>query len=182
MSSRPDADLWLRQAESDLRLLELIERHAETESGLYCQRIAKSQQAVEKSIKAIAAALGHSLQVGFPRDFEYRHDVSKVVDALRNKQFSWLRRLQQHLERHSLELKEVCGWAPSGVPRPGDVHRRNSEYPYETSLGVWTYPAASGAIDPKEVARARFVARSTFQIATMTLDSLSKYPNPRSTP
>ena len=152
----PDASLWVSQAESDRlgasRLFDAADHRT------FCQTIAKHQQSVEKSVKAIGAAVRDAGIVTLPRSHYYSHDVDTLISALRrlprpkdNRDIQG--RIDKLLgEHHRAEIKALCNLAPRR-PGPGGLHQRNSEYPFETAPGTWTAPALPGAFDARDVIR-----------------------------
>jgi hypothetical protein len=70
---------WIVQAESDLIAAQRV--HKESEIGTYCQAIAKYQQCVEKSVKAMVAAIN---ELGIPfHAISRNHNPVREIDALR---------------------------------------------------------------------------------------------------
>ncbi len=78
----PDAagSLWITQADSD-RLC-AIRLYDGADHRTYCQAISKHQQTVEKSIKAIVAAIRDAGIVVLP--IGYTHAVDKLISGLRH--------------------------------------------------------------------------------------------------
>jgi HEPN domain-containing protein len=73
--------LWISQADSDLWAAERLFDAREPRS--HCQVIAKCQQAVEKSVKAVAAALRDRFIVNV--SIGYGHEVDRMASALRRR-------------------------------------------------------------------------------------------------
>jgi HEPN domain-containing protein len=73
------SDLWIRQAESDLlcagRVLD------PNDATTFCHSIAKCQQSVEKSIKALVAALRDAGIIN--RGPTYSHDLEREINILK---------------------------------------------------------------------------------------------------
>jgi hypothetical protein len=146
--------LWISQADSDLYAAERM--YDPTQPRTFCQAISKYQQAAEKSIKAIAAALCDRHIVFIP--IGYHHETSRIASALRRPAKSNdVNDIQRHIN-HLLtphifrELKELDGLTPR-KPVPGALHERNTEYPYELIAGHWTTPALAGSFTLHEVNR-----------------------------
>lgn len=115
----------------------------------------KFQQVVEKSIKAMVAALIESgvnvVNIGSD------HYPQKQIDALLLIKRAVRQELLSHIHTifsgHRLgEIRALCLLAPSLPPR------RKTEYPYPDSAGGWTAPAAVGSFQMDEVYRFRNLA------------------------
>lgn len=173
----PGAHLWLSQAESDrhgaVRLYDANDRRT------YCQAIARHQQLVEKSIKAIAAAVRDAGIVTLPSSHYYKHDVDTLISALRrlprpadNRDIQG--RIDKLLgEHHRAEIKALSELAPK-KPAPGALHMRNSEYPYETAPGAWTAPALPGAFDIRDVERFAQLAERVYEGTRQIVSALRR--------
>lgn len=173
----PGADLWLSQADSDrhgaTRLFSAVDYRT------YCQTIAKYQQTVEKSVKAIAAAVHDAGIVSLPTSHYYKHDVDTLISALRHLpkprdnrdiQYRIDRLLNEH---HRSEIRALCGLAPK-KPVPGAIHARNSEYPYETAPGTWTTPARAGSFALHEVERFRQLSDRLYEGTRQIVSALRR--------
>src|SRR6185312_3123102 len=155
----PPARLWLNQARSDLQASRRL--FNTDDDGTFCQAIAKYQQVVEKSVKAIAAAVRdvgiNAINIGFT------HEVERVVSALvflpRGKGPTNIKDQIKALlnEGHRREIKALCALAPKR-PGPGELARRNTEYPYQRADGSWIAPHESGAFTISDVERFRTLA------------------------
>ena len=144
---------WLAQAASDFDAGERILNNAE--AWTYCHAIAKYQQCVEKSVKAMAAAV--KVQGIATIDTGLSHYPLKQINALR------LLRRQIDKDSNSIvtdvlsdfrvgEIKALCDLAPrAGI-------QRNTEYPYERGAGEWTIPSAEGVFAIADVVRFRTIA------------------------
>ncbi len=146
---------WLSQAQADWRAGERAFDRGSTET--YCHTIAKCQQAVEKSIKALILALrdhrGLGLQIGWthpverflsvlirlPRSPDNRSIQSLIHRVLDEKTWGDIRALERLIPRK---------------PAPGTTTSRNTEHPFEQD-GQWRYPAGDGVFDPREIERFR---------------------------
>jgi hypothetical protein len=150
------AALWVSQADSDRHAASRV--YDPSEDRTFCQAIAKYQQTVEKSIKAIAAAVNDAGVATIAPSHYYNHDVDRLISALRHLPRPKDRREIVGLisgllnEWLRLEIKALSDLAPKR-PSPGALHLRNSEYPYETAAGNWTAPALPGAFSTQEVGR-----------------------------
>jgi len=126
-----------------------------------CHSIAKHQQTVEKSVKAIVAALSERGIIRVATGF--RHTVERLVSALVHLPHSpGNKDLQGRIhgllnEHHRAEIDALCLLAPKR-PDPGQLARRNTEYPYQNADGSWRAPADDGSFREAEVDRFRRLA------------------------
>ncbi len=151
--------LWISQADSDWwaagRVFDPLQERS------YCQAISKYQQTIEKSIKAIAAALRDRLILSVP--IGYKHDVVRIVSALRRPARAADKSDIQHhinrfLNKHLIaEIKVIDSFAPRRPP-PGALHAKNTEYPFEGIAGDWTTPALNAVFTIHDVNRFRQLA------------------------
>ena len=152
----PGPRLWVSQADADLHASKLVYDVADHRT--YCQSISKHQQTVEKSIKAIAAALRDADITKVKDKHYYDHNVKKLIEALLHAPMSKDHRevlgqimgLLNNWQR--LQIDELSALAPK-KPSPGELHRRNTEYPYEKAPGDWTAPALLESFTPHDVVR-----------------------------
>ena len=152
--------LWISQAESDRWAAERLFDPAHPRS--YCQTIAKCQQTVEKSVKAVAAAMRDRFPITVA--IGYGHEVDRLASALRRRRPARAgdpgdiqSRVNRLLNDHAIvEIKALESLIPRRPP-PGQLHARNTEYPFERIAGDWTAPA-SGAFTEAEVQRFRQLA------------------------
>jgi HEPN domain-containing protein len=150
---------WLRQARADLSAAARF--HDSKDDSTACQAVAKHQQTVEKSVKAIVAAVDDrgimSIQTGFS------HDVERLISALMHlPRRPGNRDIQNRInglfnEHHRGEIKAICLLAPQR-PGPRRLAGRNTEYPYQNPDGSWRAPADPGSFDRKDVERFRLLA------------------------
>ena len=155
----PPGRLWLNQAHSDL---DAARRLFDTDDdSSFCQAISKYQQVVEKSVKAMAAAVRDA---GIsPINTGFAHEVEKIVSALvflpRGKAPTDIRNRISGLlhEGHRSEIRALCALAPKR-PGPGELARRNTEYPFQRPDGSWIAPHESGAFELSDVERFRDLA------------------------
>jgi HEPN domain-containing protein len=176
----PSARLWLNQARSDYRASSRLLDDQDHET--YCQAIAKYQQVVEKSVKAIAAAIRDAgispIYTGFT------HEVEKIVSALvllpRGKGPTDIKdRIKALLnEGHRSEIRALCALAPKR-PGPGELARRNTEYPFQRSDGSWIAPHDEGAFDLSDVERFRALATRIIEGSARTVSALERLPRPK---
>ena len=147
------SEAWMLQVRSDLAAGHAV--FSGSNPATYCQSIAKYQQAVEKAIKAMVAALNESgvsiVTVGAD------HYPQKQIDALLLIKRAVSRELISHIHSifsgHRLgEVRALCLLAPALPPR------RNTEYPFPDGAGGWNAPAAEGIFHTEEVYRFRALA------------------------
>jgi HEPN domain-containing protein len=150
------ANLWISQANSDR--LAAARVYDPTGVRTWCQAVAKHQQVVEKSIKAIAAARQAAGMGGLPIKYYYRHRVDEIISELRRTAGRQARkaiqgRINKLLDQfHRAEIRALSDLAPQ-KPASGALHARNTEYPYETAAGVWTAPGLEGGFTTHDVDR-----------------------------
>ncbi len=166
--------LWISQADSDRWALNRVSDSTEPRS--FCQAVSKCQQIVEKSIKAIAAALRDRFIVSIP--IGYTHDVARIASALRRPaRPNDATDIQHHINRLLTEftineIKQLDAMAPRRPP-PGSLHARNSEYPFELLAGDWTTPAL-GAFTDQEVRRFQELAERVYGRAKEIVSALRR--------
>jgi hypothetical protein len=144
---------WLLQIHSDSIAAKRVLRH--NDPSTFCQAVAKYQQVVEKSIKAMVAVV---LELGIEfTTINSNHKPYKEMQALTN--------LARVIDSGSVEfirntftvtrqadIEELCDLAPN-YPEPGKPFLRNTEYPYNDAQGRWTAPAANDSFGLKDVKR-----------------------------
>jgi hypothetical protein len=154
-----EATAWLNQARSDRTA---GDRAADPEdTTTRCHALAKYQQAVEKAVKGLAAALRlagiGTVAAG------WRHDAEPFVSYfVRLPRGEGAQRVQAPLRRlfdppTRDGIRALDSLAPRRPP-PGQPLRRNTEYPYHDGQGGWIYPAVEGAFSDAEVRRFRALA------------------------
>jgi len=145
------ADGWLTQSASDhwaaKRLLD------PDDSQSFCHAVAKSQQSVEKTVKAIVFA---SRQIGITINFSYSHNLDAVIQGFN--------RAPRKKHKRTDVLNRICGLlgdpqirvlsalAPERPP-PGSHWKRNTEYPFQDDASKWVAPADEGAFSFEEAKR-----------------------------
>lgn len=151
-----DSAAWSKQAAADQTAAERERASAEQlQPQSWCHTVAKYQQAVEKYIKSIVAALRECGVRGVPPP-GYDHRVQDHLRLLRRLPGSGAgpsiqSKLKEFLDaptRNSIRNLEKL--APRRPP-PGDPHARNTEYPFNAAGGAWTYPAAPDSFSVAEV-------------------------------
>ncbi len=163
-SSVRQSEAWLLQIASDFAAAELLFQNMQTNPVLRCQALAKYQQVVEKSVKAMVPAV-EELGIRFmtvTRD----HVPAKEIDALlslrqaiRNTAADYLAEKVLTRRRKS-QILALCRLAPQ-YPVPGQAFLKNTEYPFNSSefdLTIWTAPAAMSEFSEEEVQAARELA------------------------
>lgn len=147
-----ESGAWLFQANSDREAAERFTLDGRI--PVPCHAIATWQQAVEKSIKSLVAALGDVGVVSMP--IGYKHEVSKFVRALvQLPRQNQNREIQNHLHRLlDADTRAGIGDLEQLVPKrpaPGNLPGRNTEYPFLDENQEWTYPAADGSFSQIEI-------------------------------
>jgi hypothetical protein len=173
----PSARLWLNQAHSDLKAAERL--FDTTDDNFFCQAIAKHQQVVEKSVKAIAASIRDagigSINTGFS------HEVEKIVSGLvllpKNKRALEIKDKIKALlhEGHRSEIRALCSLAPK-KPGPGELARRNTEYPFQRPDKSWIAPHEVGAFQSSEVERFRELSNRIINGAARIVSAVERLP------
>jgi len=175
--NEPNAGLWLLQAESDRLCAQKV--WADGDYRLYCQVIAKYQQIVEKSVKAVFASIKDFGIAGLP-GLGYSHDLAKLVDALsRLPKSRGTNDIQMKVNGlltnyHRQEILAISRLAPKRPVSAGELHRQNTEYPYETAAGVWIAPASPEAFTARQLERFRILAEYVFGGAKKIVSTLRR--------
>lgn len=172
------ARLWISQADSDLWAASRL--YVPTEARSYCQAISKYQQVVEKSVKALAAAMRDRFILVI--SIGYDHKTERIVSALRQLRSPAAWDIHQHVNKllkdsTIREIKALDALAPKR-PSPAQLHAKNTEYPYETIAGNWTAPALPNAFSTREVIRFQHLAQRIYVGAKEIVVTLGLAPNP----
>jgi len=166
---------WIVQASSDV-----IAASALRDVGAdACQVMAKCQQTVEKSVKALIEALNNIGFLTMPVD--RRHDVSRYLSGVLTaaeaaaKEHRLLRGdLKRLFPQHIREVvKRLDGLVPQ-YPSKGELAVRNTEYPFQTSASEWRAPCGAEVFSPGEVRRALHAARQVQGGAAKILSGLER--------
>lgn len=166
---------WLNQAGADYAAS--TRAYDPEDFSTACHAVAKHQQAVEKSVKAIVAAL-HDKGV-IVRVPGFNHDVGDHVSALiRLPHNPVYKNIQNKIhgllgQSERSEIKELGLLAPKR-PGPGKLASRNTEYPYQRPDGTWRAPAADepGGFDDQDVLRFRQIAQRVYEGTARLLSAL----------
>jgi HEPN domain len=172
---------WLKQALSDRAAGERLVRGG---SMQWCHAVAKYQQTVEKAIKAIVVAVREAgimtTRVGYGHSVENFVSSPFVSSLLRRPRNPGNRDIARHLSglldqntRHSIHSLE------SLIPRQplaGQLHRKNTEYPFEHTLNGWTFPAADGVFSLGEVRRFRDLSYHIADGASRIITAIQSAP------
>jgi hypothetical protein len=168
---------WLEQALSDHAAGERFV--AGDDDTQWCHAVAKYQQTVEKSIKAVAVAV-REIGISTPK-IGYTHSVKRLVSALvrppRDRGnlgiASHLSRLLDHNTRASINSLESL--IPQQPP-VGQPHHKNTEYPFELSDDDWTFPAAKGVFSYPEVQEFRKLSYRVAEEARRIIAAIRRTP------
>lgn len=165
------SEAWMIQVQSD-QLAGHTVFNAQ-EAATFCQAISKYQQVVEKSIKAMVAALTESgvAAVNIGSD----HYPEKQIDALllikRAIGQDLIAQIRAVFSPYRLgEIRALCLLAPRLPPR------RNTEYPYPDGQGGWTAPAVQGSFTAAEVYRFRRLSDQLVPIVGRFVQSVRLRP------
>lgn len=167
---------WLRQAQADRAAAELLA--GDEARHHYCHAVAKWQQTVEKSIKAIVACLRDAGILHI--DIGYQHGVERFVSVLiRLPRARDHRSIQQQLhgfldQETRAGLRALDALVPHRPATGGP--RRNTEYPFLEVDGQWTYPAADSIFAEDEVQRFRSLAQRVLDRAGRIIAALRRRP------
>ena len=175
--AKASGELWSRQAQSDLdaanRMLDI------GDASTYCHALAKYQQSVEKSIKSIITTLRDAGIIS--KEPGWSHEVEKDVSALIHLPSSPTIRDTQTRIKGLLndfrrgEIRALCALAPKR-PAPGELFRRNTEYPYQKSQDEWTIPSSTDAFTLNEVRRFEKIAHHICIESSKLITALRRAP------
>jgi hypothetical protein len=163
---------WLRQGRADWQAAERF--LADEEGTGRCHAIAKWQQTVEKSVKALVSALHHAGILS--TDFRPRHEVARYINILIRLPRSSGNRSIQHLLYGLLDQNTRAGINTLDGLAPQFPTRRNTEYPFQDAQGLWTYPAAEGVFSEEEVQRFRGLAHRVLDGAERVVSAIRRRP------
>ncbi len=164
---------WITQAKSDWRTALLLAAEADD-----CQRVAKYQQAVEKSVKALAVALTRAGIVAY--NVGSAHDVARIASSIQAAAPAWSRQykdlkrqLAKAFARHHLEsIKQLDAIVPQ-YPAKGQLARRNSEYPFQQVAGdTWCVPCGPSTFSKGDVKRYEATAKTVVDVADKLVTAL----------
>jgi hypothetical protein len=172
---------WIAQAAADVRAAERDRAFAKgSEPPSWCYTIAKYQQAVEKSIKSIVAAL-RECGVRGVSPIGYDHHVQNHLRLLRRLPSGGAGRSIQSKLKEFLDprtrngIRNLENLAPR-KPSPGELHSRNTEYPFNAASGAWTYPAAPDSFSFAEVSEFKALMVRVYYYATNIVSALRRGP------
>ncbi len=150
-----ESEAWIVQVKSDFATAEKL--FDETQTSLYCQAIAKYQQVVEKSVKAMVASVKDA---GVPINPVTRsHSLTREVQSLkllRRADNASTEAIARLFAQYQTAIEDVSKLAPAW-PQPGQLFSRNTEYPFEVA-GGWSAPAEAGVFSWAEVKEVRETA------------------------
>jgi hypothetical protein len=133
----------------------------------------KCQQAVEKSVKAIAAELSERGVV--PITIGFDHAIDRYIKLIRRAPGRLARNvpgfINETLDRNAEGITWIMDLAPRRPPNTARLPR-NTEYPFHDRDGVLVAPAAPGTFGTDEIERCLRVGGSVFKqaAALITLD------------
>lgn len=171
------SEAWILQARSDLAAAQVVFK--EGDASTYCQALAKYQQATEKSVKGMVAALNELgvSQISISGNHNLEHEMN-ALDAVRRKKpnldNSSVNVINRTLKGYKTDILALSVLAPK-LPKPGLVYPRNTEYPFnDASPEGWTAPATPGTYTFEEVRKAHRLAWPLHQIAARFASSLRR--------
>lgn len=145
----PSGKVWLRQALSDLECATLLEVRPE----LRCHAVAKYQQTLEKSVKALAVAVSDNTAVQIT--IRFNHEVEGYINILQRVPLTPTSNVPQRIRslfnaRDTSLLHDLIAQAPRR-PAPGENFARNTEYPFQNAEGEWAAPADADVYSLEEL-------------------------------
>ena len=153
---------WIAQVESDFAAGEKFFR--ENDPTTYCQAIAKYQQVVEKSVKAMVAAVN---ELGSSITITRSHLPTNEMDAflgLRKKiDNASVSHVARMFKAHRQAVENLCSLAPQW-PEDNASFARNTEYPFQIH-GEWTAPTVEGMFTLQEMKSAQSTAKAFHRAA-----------------
>lgn len=160
---------WIVQVESDFAVAEIL--FQKTDATTYCQAIAKYQQTVEKSVKAMVAAvndLGSDLTVTASHlptnEIDSLLRLRRVIDNVS------VDRLARIFKQHRAAIEGLCSLAPKW-PEDGKSFARNTEYPFLVA-DTWTAPAVEGTFTLQEAINVQVTAQAFYRAAIDFVNSV----------
>lgn len=151
------SEAWVLQVESDFAAAERV--FVTEDPSTYCQAIAKYQQSVEKSVKAMVAAV-NDLGIQFTSVTPSHLPTDEIGALLRLRRAidnASVDSLARMFARHRQGVENLCRLAPKW-PEKGQRFPRNTEYPFQVDGTEWRAPAAVDSFTQMEVNNARKTA------------------------
>jgi hypothetical protein len=179
--AKAPARVWYRQAWSDCFTANLIAGHCDRKHQAICQVLAKCQQTIEKSVKAIIALCDEkrivSMKIGGG------HSVSQFFSGLireparpKNRDIHAL--IVQTLSQHRREeIKAMEPLAPKW-PAPGQPFPSNTEYPFQdrNDPSLWRAPADKGVFAWKDIERFLKLANAICRESDLIISAMERRP------
>lgn len=166
---------WLAQARSDFA----VGSHLFEQKVPLCHATAKFQQAVEKAVKGLCAALTAAQILSMP--VGRRHEVEQYVSAMVRLRRSPSRRsLHNAIQRHfgadvRAHIRQLDALAPKWPP-PGVPPARNTEYPYQDAKHQWRAPTQADAFNASEAEVFRQLAANIVDGCSRLISALERRP------
>ena len=157
--------LYLKQARADLAACDVL--LGTNDAAHRCHAVAKSQQAVEKAVKAVGVALIEAGVFGSLRGL-LDHKPVRILKLLYQHdpgQGGLLASARASLGELTYDgrVEALCNLAPTT-----DTTRRNTEYPFQKGA-CWQTPSDTGAFDATETNVWRELAREAIRRADIVL-------------
>ena len=162
----------LNQAKADRKAAERF--GTDVEGTDRCHAIAKWQQTVEKSVKALVYALHNAGILNI--NFRPRHEVAPYIKVLIRLPRPQSDRAIQQLLHGLLDQDTQAGIKALDDLAPQLSPRRNTEYPFRDVQGQWTYPAAADVFTEDEVVRFRKLAYRVLDGAERVVSAIRRRP------
>jgi HEPN domain-containing protein len=168
---------WLRRAQNDKKSAERVLNPRD--SSTFCHAIAKHQQAVEKSVKALVATLRDLRGVGI--EIGWAHAVERFMSVLTRLPQS--RTANQDIQSNIKGLFNettrgdirVLDQMPPRRPPPNMPPIRNTEYPFLRD-GVWRAPADPETFSRADVDRFRLLATRVVDGCARVISAIERGP------
>jgi len=163
--AEPPARFWLRQAYSDLFMS--VSTGTPAAPVHNCQRVGKQQQAVEKAVKAVLAALRQRgmIRTCTPRGHTIHVEISHILSAIgrlpSSRKTNDLVQLVQNLfyAQNVGHINDLCSLAPKW-PAQGNLFPRNTEYPFQQATAAWLAPCDPEVFTQPELNRFDHLAKA----------------------
>jgi hypothetical protein len=156
---------WLIQLDSDWMASELFAANGTI--YFHCQEIAKYQQVVEKSIRAIEAKLIERADIKSENRASFQHCPIKAINSMQAvfEKDKGLKAVvsDKFSGQNKADIRDICLLAPK-LPPAGQAYTKNTEYPFNIGRD-WTAPASKGNFSESDIRRFKLIASRMRQLA-----------------
>jgi len=173
------ASIWWLQADADRRAARRVFELPDERT--FCQAIAKQQQAVEKAVKALAAAVRDARLASIR--IKFTHDIDKLLNALNrlHRPTGENAAIQSRIHRlfsarWEAEISALMALAPKARLEEEPIAVRNTEYPYQNADGSWRAPAQSGSFSDTDVRRFQVLADYVVDGSDRLISAIERRP------